>query len=65
MLITVLEPELVFFLLALPKEYNIVVIRSASTSKPRTMKVYIEAYPENKHLCPYESVTSLLLRTRL
>jgi len=65
MLITVLEPELVFFLFALPKEYNIVVTHSASTSKPRTKKVYIEAYPENKHLCPYESVTSLLLRTRL
>lgn len=65
MLITVLEPELVFFLLALPKEYNIIITHLAPTSKPRIKKVYIEAYPENIHLYPYESVTSLLLRTRL
>jgi hypothetical protein len=47
-----------------PKEYKIAIAHSGSSSKPRTKKLYIGTYPEDKLLCPYEAVTTLLLRTK-
>ncbi|GBC31876.1 hypothetical protein GLOIN_2v1786700 [Rhizophagus irregularis DAOM 181602=DAOM 197198] len=48
-----------------PKEYNIAVAHSASTTKSRLKKIFVGVYPDERHLCPYEAVTSLLSRTSL
>ena len=47
-----------------PKEYNIAIAHSASTSKSRSKTVYIGTYSEEKRLCPYEAITDFLIRTR-
>ncbi|RGB41197.1 hypothetical protein C1646_663220 [Rhizophagus diaphanus] len=46
-------------------EYNIAVAHSASTTKSRSKKIFVGVYPDERHLCPYEAVTSLLSRTSL
>lgn len=47
-----------------PKEYKIAVAHSLATSKSRVKKLFIGKYQENRSLCPYEAVTTLLSRTQ-
>lgn len=46
-----------------PKEYNIAIAHSASTSKARSKSIFIGVYSDNNRLCPYEAITTLLSRT--
>ena len=54
----------IFFNCIAPKEYNIAIAHSASTSKSRSKTVYIGSYPDEKRLCPYEAISDFLIRTR-
>ena len=47
-----------------PKEYKIAVAHSTLTSKSRVKQIFINAYPENLQLCPFDAIKVLMIRTQ-
>src|SRR5206468_11788032 len=47
----------------LPKEYKIARSHSVSTSKSPVKRIFVESYPDDILLCPFNSMQTLLSRT--